>query len=270
MIHQNAATGSERQPFDVLVLRKIGANAIGGGGRGDVHVAHRLAADIPGSREVALHQRRRHAENVGDVIEAAALVVGRQQRGGVHIQPDEIVDGVGVFGAVQPVHGGVPGIGFCGGRAIERGLEIGRQSVECRCVRARHPLRRHGAGAQLANHLLPGLRRGRHVAEVGALERKPARAKFIAMAGGAVSANHGLLRGGGILLGTCGLSDNDNCASSHGRRPYQEITKYQEITESCHIPSANQLYRWIACNAPKLLILFISKPDWAPYGTYFG
>ena len=77
--HQNAAAGAERQPFDMLVLRKIGANAVGGRLRGDVHVAHRLAADIPGSRKITLHQRRRHPENVGDIVEAAALVVGRQQ-----------------------------------------------------------------------------------------------------------------------------------------------------------------------------------------------
>ena len=50
VLDQRAATRSERQPFDVLVLRKIGANAIRGRLRGDVQVPDGLAADVPGSR----------------------------------------------------------------------------------------------------------------------------------------------------------------------------------------------------------------------------
>ena len=49
MAHYDAAPSSQRQSLDMLVLRKIGPNAVGGRGRRDVQVAHRFAADIPGS-----------------------------------------------------------------------------------------------------------------------------------------------------------------------------------------------------------------------------
>ena len=48
-------------------------------------IAHRLPADVPGSRQIPLHQRRRHAQHVRDIVEAAAFVVGRQHRRRVDI-----------------------------------------------------------------------------------------------------------------------------------------------------------------------------------------
>src|SRR5688572_30934450 len=44
--------------------------------------ADRERADLRGGREIALEERRRRAEHVGDVVEPFRRVVGRQQRGG--------------------------------------------------------------------------------------------------------------------------------------------------------------------------------------------
>ena len=159
VLHQHAAARAERQPFDVLVLRKIGPNAIGGRRRRDVHVAHGLPADVPGSRQIALHQRRRHAQDVGDVVEAAALVVGGQQSGRIHVQSQQVVDRIGILGAIQPMHGGVSGIRFGGGRAIERSLQKRCQRVGRWSVRPRHSLRRHGARCAACESPFPRSRR---------------------------------------------------------------------------------------------------------------
>ncbi len=96
----------------MLVLGKIGTNAIGGRLRRDVHVADGLAADVPGRRKVALHQRGRHPKNVGDIVETAAFIVRRQQRAGIDVQRQQIMDGIRIFGTIQPMHGRASRIGF--------------------------------------------------------------------------------------------------------------------------------------------------------------
>ena len=59
MADQNSSPCSQGQPLDVLVLRKIGPHAIDRSRRSDAGVAEGKAADIPRSRKIALHQRRR-------------------------------------------------------------------------------------------------------------------------------------------------------------------------------------------------------------------
>ena len=48
-------------------------------------IAHRQAADLGRGIEIALHDHRRNIQQVGDVIEAAARVVGRQQQRVIHL-----------------------------------------------------------------------------------------------------------------------------------------------------------------------------------------
>ena len=66
-------------------------------------VADRQAADLHRRGDVALNQRRRHGERLGDVVEALARAVGRQQRVHVDVEREQIADRVGVLGAVQPM-----------------------------------------------------------------------------------------------------------------------------------------------------------------------
>ncbi len=47
--------------------------------------AHRQPANLARRRQIALEQHRRHAQRLGDVVEAVAFVVGRQEPGSVNI-----------------------------------------------------------------------------------------------------------------------------------------------------------------------------------------
>ena len=123
---QNSAARPRRQPFDVLVLRQIRPHAVHRRARGDVEVAHRQPADVPRRRQVTLHQRRRDRQDVRDVVEPAALIVGRQQRGRVDVQGQQIADRVGVLGPVQTMDGGPPGTWPLGRRPIQRGFKVSR------------------------------------------------------------------------------------------------------------------------------------------------
>jgi hypothetical protein len=50
-------------------------------------------------------QSGRHREDVGDVVEAVAGVVRRQQRRAVDLDDEQVPNGVRVLGAIQTVHG---------------------------------------------------------------------------------------------------------------------------------------------------------------------
>ena len=45
----------------------------------------------------------RHAEHVGDVVEAGRRIVRRQQRADVDVEREQVANGVGVLGAVEPM-----------------------------------------------------------------------------------------------------------------------------------------------------------------------
>ena len=98
---QNAAARAQRQAFDVLGLRKISGHTIGDRGGTGQHIPDRQTADLGGRRRVALDQRRRNGQRVGDIVEAFARIVGGKKRRGVDIDREQVANGVGVFGAIQ-------------------------------------------------------------------------------------------------------------------------------------------------------------------------
>ena len=72
-------------------------------------VADGEPADLAGRLEVALHDDRGHEQQVGDVVEAAADVVGRQQQVDAELarqllETEQVANGVAVLGARQAVH----------------------------------------------------------------------------------------------------------------------------------------------------------------------
>ena len=71
-------------------------------------IAHGYAADLERRLQIALHRCRRHKQRVRQIVEAAARIVGRQQRGVVELlgqirEREQIADHVGVLGPCQPV-----------------------------------------------------------------------------------------------------------------------------------------------------------------------
>ena len=58
-------------------------------------------ANLTGRAQVAHHQGRRERLDVGDVVEAAADRVRRQERIDVDVQIEQIADETGVFGSVE-------------------------------------------------------------------------------------------------------------------------------------------------------------------------
>ena len=66
--------------FVLRRLRGVATNAIRLGLGGDRRIADRERADRRRRRQVALEQRRRHAEHVSVVVEAVGRIVRRQQR----------------------------------------------------------------------------------------------------------------------------------------------------------------------------------------------
>ncbi len=101
--NRQPAARSQRQAFHVAVLGKIGLGAIRRRVGFDVRIAHRQPAQVPGSRHVAFQQRRRSAQNIRDIVEPIAFIVGGEQRRGIYVQGKQIVDCVSVLGAIQPV-----------------------------------------------------------------------------------------------------------------------------------------------------------------------
>ena len=76
---------------------------------------------------VALDERRRDAEHVGVVVEARRRIVWRQHRAHVHVERQQIANGVGVLGAVEPMQRRRARIGVPRRRAIELRLERRRE-----------------------------------------------------------------------------------------------------------------------------------------------
>ena len=125
----NPADGAERQAVEMLILREVLPNAVGLAARRDARVADRQGADLLGRRQVALLQRRRHAEHVRDIVEAVRRIVGRQHRRDVHVDRQHVADRVGVLRAVQAVQHRTAGIGVRGRRPIELPLQPADQLV---------------------------------------------------------------------------------------------------------------------------------------------
>ena len=80
-VDREPAARTPWQIVDARALPQLGAEAIAVHEHGRCDVADREPADFLRRVEIALHDRRRHEEKVGEVVEAARRVIGRQQKG---------------------------------------------------------------------------------------------------------------------------------------------------------------------------------------------
>ena len=120
---------------------------------------------------------------------------------------EQIANGVGVLGAIEPMDRADPArVRSCGPRAIDVALENGRDRTIRGGIRPRPARRRHRARAKLADHALPGLRVGAWTGRVQGVERQSGRAQPLVVAGDAVLFEEGAgWRGRGVGCGSdCG------------------------------------------------------------------
>ena len=154
------------------------------------------SADLAGRRQIPLHEQGRDREDVRIVVEPMDVgVVSRQQRPRIDLEAEQVADGVDVLGPIQTMDCGPAGIGMCRRRAVERGLQPGRELGPGRRIGPRSPGGRHRAGAQLAHHLLPHFRAPADVGEVGGVELEPGGPQTRVVTGDAVSVEERALPG---------------------------------------------------------------------------
>jgi hypothetical protein len=195
--NQTASDSPQRHPFDVLILGSILGHAIRMRLRAQLGVANGQSADSIGGRKISLLEHRREAQDVGNVVEPESGIVGRKQRRRVDVQVEEIANGVGVLGPVEPPQDGPSGTGLARGRTIQVRLE-GRDQSVVDCVGGpRHAQRRHGASPQFAHDSLPDVGAASDVPHVEPVQRQPTRLHAGVVAGNAVALEHGLMCAGG-------------------------------------------------------------------------
>ena len=86
-------------------------------------VADRLHGDGARGGEVLVEERRRHLQHLGDVVEAVAQVVLRQQRRGIDLETEQVAHRVRVFAAVQAMQLHVA--------RVRVGAGVERPSIQC-------------------------------------------------------------------------------------------------------------------------------------------
>ena len=69
-VDQDAADGAERESFDVLILRRVLSHAEHFAGRRGGRIAKGERADAFRSVQITLEEHRRHAEDIGVVVES--------------------------------------------------------------------------------------------------------------------------------------------------------------------------------------------------------
>ena len=159
---RSAADRAERHALDVLILRQVLPHREGLGDCGLMHVPDRKRAHGLGRGEVALEERRRHAERIRDVIEAVGRVVRRQERRDIDIERQQIANGVGVLRAVEPMQERTSGMRVRVGLAVERRFQERRQRVQRCAVGLTSALGWHRSRVQPPEHLLPQRRIAAH------------------------------------------------------------------------------------------------------------
>jgi len=111
----------------MLVLGKVLPDAVGLAARTRVRISHGQRTDLQRRPEVILLERRRKPEHIGNVVEAVGRVIRRQQRCGIHVESQQVADGVAVFGAVEAVERRTARVRMDLGSRIELRFEPGRQ-----------------------------------------------------------------------------------------------------------------------------------------------
>ena len=174
IVDLRAAAGSRRHALEAHILIELvrDAEQIAVGRRSR---AEREARHLLRGVEIALGQERRQLQDPGDVVEAVAHFVGRQQRRRVDLESQQIADRILVFGAIQAMERlGAARIGIGLSGEIERRLDRCGEFIDRRLRRPADAGGRHQAGAELDDDLLPFRRVGRDIGDVQGIQRQSA------------------------------------------------------------------------------------------------
>ncbi len=195
MLGEQSAARAERQTLDVRALIGAARRTVRGAGRPGRRIPNRPRADDARGRDVLVEERRRHLQDAGDVVEAVGFVVLGQEGAGVDAQPEQFLDGGGIFGAVEPMQRHASRIRVRRGGLVERALQPGHEAVHGRLVGPAHARRRHHAAAQLPHGFLPDLRVVGQMREVHGVEREVGGLGALVVARHAVLVEERTLRG---------------------------------------------------------------------------
>ena len=126
------------------------------------HLRHASVDDRFGRLNVLLHQQRREAQRVADVVEAVAGVVGREVFFGVVVDAHQVADRVAVFGPIEPTERDVAGVGIGRVDAERVGLDPVNNLFSFFGCWLLLVDRRHHVGADVFEHGPPELGIGEH------------------------------------------------------------------------------------------------------------
>ena len=236
MTDGDAAARAERRPVDVLLLSNGLRHPIGFDPRRDPPIADRHPSDRVTGPDVALHQGRRDREALGDVVEAVALVVGRQQRVDVELETEQVADRIGVLGAIETMQRRFPRVRRRESGLVERPFDRREESVDPGGIGTPRVGRRHHPRANLANHFFPGGGVRRHPGFVQVRQRQVAALHPVVVTADAVLADQrAVSRRRGRRSGGLAGPLRQRLGREHGR-PGREQRRKDEDLDSHHHP----------------------------------
>jgi hypothetical protein len=94
------ATRADRKSRHMVFLRDVGRDADDVALQGRLGGANRQPADLLRSGDVSIQQRRGQVADC-DVVEAVTAFIGRQERGGIDIDSQQIADSVLILSAIE-------------------------------------------------------------------------------------------------------------------------------------------------------------------------
>ncbi len=207
MHDREPAPSADRGALNMPQLPFGPRNLVSDWNRRGMDIADRQPTDVAGGAQIALHQRRRKRLDVGDVVEAAAERIGRQERIDVDLQVQQVGNCLFVFRSIQTLKRAPAWIRVLAGRCIHPSFECCGECAEGFAVgpswRTR---RRHHAGSELPNHLFGDLRVLINGGRVERRERQTAGFPTIVMATNTVLRDQGSLR-----IGRDGISNLSEC-----------------------------------------------------------
>jgi hypothetical protein len=125
-------------------------------------VADAPAADLHGRRHIALHERRRHRERLGQVVEAFARPSAGSSERDVDVERQQVANGVRVLDAIEPMQRRRRQVRVRRQRLVETASSAAaKPSSTARSGAATR--RRHQPGLQLEHDLLEASRRRRRL-----------------------------------------------------------------------------------------------------------